>query len=236
MIIHKVEATVIHMPWTETFRGGRVGNERRGSGSAMLEDIKSILAPLVLGENPFDMEKITNQLDLATMLEKRNPAKAALDLALHDLIGKIAGMPLYRYLGGQFRTEVPDLTDAGSLIKSDSLAAAAITIPGVGGIHRSRQLVHAFEAANIPCVIGSFLEMGITTAAQLHLTTAMRNFTYPVDILGSFGFHESTIIHEQLQVAPGFAAVCPPGDGLGVALHEERVRQYTVSDTFVATL
>ncbi|HEU5199609.1 MAG TPA: dipeptide epimerase, partial [Ktedonobacterales bacterium] len=50
-----------------------------------------------LGDNPFLIEDITQHLDQRV---GRNPAaKAAVDMALYDLVGKLLGMPVYKLLG-----------------------------------------------------------------------------------------------------------------------------------------
>ena len=50
-----------------------------------------------LGDDPFALEDIMQRLDHVIGL---NPsAKAAVDMALHDLIGKMLGVPLYKLLG-----------------------------------------------------------------------------------------------------------------------------------------
>lgn len=47
--------------------------------------------------SPFMLEDIMEYLD--TLSDGDAPAKAAIDIALHDLIGKICGQPLYRIFG-----------------------------------------------------------------------------------------------------------------------------------------
>ena len=48
-------------------------------------------------DSPFLLEDIMEYLD--TLSEGDSPAKAAIDIALHDLCGKICGQPLYRIWG-----------------------------------------------------------------------------------------------------------------------------------------
>jgi L-alanine-DL-glutamate epimerase-like enolase superfamily enzyme len=54
------------------------------------------LGPMIMGMNPFELEKIWDKFDRIA----QNPtAKAALDMALHDIIGKSLNQPCYRLLG-----------------------------------------------------------------------------------------------------------------------------------------
>jgi L-alanine-DL-glutamate epimerase-like enolase superfamily enzyme len=48
-------------------------------------------------EDPLDTEEILNYVD--NIEDGNNAAKASVDIALHDLIGKLLGMPLYKYFG-----------------------------------------------------------------------------------------------------------------------------------------
>ena len=48
-------------------------------------------------EDPLDIENILNYVD--NIEDGNNAAKASVDIALHDLIGKLLGMPLYKYFG-----------------------------------------------------------------------------------------------------------------------------------------
>lgn len=59
----------------------------------------------LIGQDPFNTEKISGILD--SILQGNNEAKAAIDLALHDLQAKALGLPLYALLGGLFREEIP---------------------------------------------------------------------------------------------------------------------------------
>jgi len=60
--------------------------------------------PLVLGHSPFDLNAIHQQLD---RLPENSSAKAAVDIALYDLMGKQAGLTVTQLLGGAVRPDVP---------------------------------------------------------------------------------------------------------------------------------
>src|SRR5437764_9256386 len=65
--------------------------------------IEGVLAPLVVGADPFDSEWIARRLDRATF--GNSFATAALEMALLDLQGQALGVPAYRLLGGRARPE-----------------------------------------------------------------------------------------------------------------------------------
>src|SRR5690606_5495846 len=57
------------------------------------EILKTLLLPQIMNENPFNIEHIHHQMDAAIA---GNPAaKAAVDIACYDLMGKAAGQPVY---------------------------------------------------------------------------------------------------------------------------------------------
>ncbi len=61
--------------------------------------IHEVLAPLVVGADPFDTEWLGRRLDRAAF--GNSFAKAALEMALLDLQGQALGVPVYRLLGGK---------------------------------------------------------------------------------------------------------------------------------------
>ena len=67
--------------------------------SGTYEILKNVLVPQILKQNPFDIEHIHYLMDAAIA---RNPAaKAAIDIACYDLMGKATGQPVYNLLGGR---------------------------------------------------------------------------------------------------------------------------------------
>ncbi|MBW8470288.1 MAG: hypothetical protein K0M67_18645 [Thiobacillus sp.] len=62
--------------------------------------IANVIAPrILLGEDPCCIEKIVGKMDL--LVRDNNQAKATVDFALHDLKGKLLGVPVYELLGGR---------------------------------------------------------------------------------------------------------------------------------------
>ncbi|MBI3709791.1 MAG: hypothetical protein HY246_19250 [Proteobacteria bacterium] len=66
-----------------------------------------LLAPRLIGRDPSAIESILADLD--AVLVGNNPAKAAIDCALHDLTAKRLGVPLYRLFGGKGGTAIPQM-------------------------------------------------------------------------------------------------------------------------------
>lgn len=68
------------------------------SQDSIFFNLTSAFAPILLGEDPFNIEVIVAKMDKAVKVN--NQSKALVDYALHDLMGKALGVPVYKLLGG----------------------------------------------------------------------------------------------------------------------------------------
>jgi len=69
------------------------------SQDSIMYNINKVFGPqILLGENPFNIERIVARMDKAAKLN--NQSKAVIDYALHDLMGKALGIPVYQLIGG----------------------------------------------------------------------------------------------------------------------------------------
>lgn len=72
-----------------------------------LEDVKAAiddyLGPQLLGHDPFEREYLLSLIDY----RGNSCAKAGLDLALHDLLGKTLKTPVSNLIGGRHQTRIP---------------------------------------------------------------------------------------------------------------------------------
>lgn len=302
--------------------------------------ITTYLAPLLIGEDPAAIERLTLRMHRA--IAGHPFTKAGVEIALWDLLGKIAGLPLYRLFGGPVRDAVPTkfsisgrepdraaeiavwaveqgfrtlkvkvgvepeqdmarvrairaavgpdirlaidanggwstrtaiqtiqrladchlifaeqpvapldvawmaevrrqvsipimadesvatLQDAMALVRASAADILSVYV-GKGGLGVARKIAVVAEAAGIVCTVGSNLELGIGSAAMIHLalaTPAIDAETFPCDIIGPF-FYESDILAEPLPIQAGIASA-PSRPGLGVALDERLVERYRV--------
>ncbi|MGD9143244.1 MAG: mandelate racemase/muconate lactonizing enzyme family protein, partial [Dehalococcoidia bacterium] len=68
------------------------------SQDSLYYNITKVFAPILLGEDPFNIELIIAKMDKAVKVN--NQSKALVDYTLHDLMGKALGVPVYKLLGG----------------------------------------------------------------------------------------------------------------------------------------
>lgn len=99
-----------------------VTGETQRSTAAVIEDV---LAPLLVGENPLDIERARGRM--WDLVDGSPAAHAAMEIALQDIRGKAAEMPLYRLLGGHAEEPVIDVPKVLSIKAPEEMAADAAT-------------------------------------------------------------------------------------------------------------
>ena len=74
------------------------------TAESILVQLRLQFLPSLIGQSPFDLGAIHQQLN---RLPGNSSAKAAIDIALYDLMGKQAGLTVTQLLGGAVRPDVP---------------------------------------------------------------------------------------------------------------------------------
>lgn len=87
--------------------------------------IVNLFAPLLIGENPLETQHVMQKLRKASM-DKYGflYSKTAIDMALHDIAGKVYGVPVAALLGGIVRTSI-GVSRSVPLAAPDEVAKAA---------------------------------------------------------------------------------------------------------------
>lgn len=302
--------------------------------------IKKFFAPLLAGKNPLDFATLTTACEKA--LGGNVVAKAAINIALYDLAGKLLNLPIYTLLGGKFRDSIEingsvgmgtaeemidiseeqmatfgvkylklycgkeemsqdvaklkkvikaignrarvfldvnqqwsvktaikaikmleeenllyveqptpkwdyegmrlvkesvttpiaadeavfSVTDVGQLAAARAVDIIAIYILKPGGILRGHDAITVANAFALDCFIGSYLELGVGTAAGAHLAASIPNLNYPCYMFGPLKY-EHDILKEPLKIADGKIEV-PQGPGLGIELDEDMLKHLSV--------
>ena len=95
--------------WSDVETAPHVGAavvESPVTGSGMFEGLRS----LVIGEDPFDVERLWDKVYRGTIYYGRRGAAiqvlSGFDIACHDIMGKAIGRPLHKLLGGARRERV----------------------------------------------------------------------------------------------------------------------------------
>ncbi len=81
--------------------GGGVSEETPESTKPTID---RYLSPAVVGEDPFDIERLHRKMD--AVVPRNLVAKGGIDLALWDVMGKALNQPVYRLLGGMIEPKI----------------------------------------------------------------------------------------------------------------------------------
>jgi L-alanine-DL-glutamate epimerase-like enolase superfamily enzyme len=119
-VLVEVETDTGLTGWGEGAPAYEVTGETQRSTAAVIEDV---LAPLVVGENPLDVERVVGEM--RALVDGSPAAHAGIEIALQDLRGKAAGMPLYRLLGGSATDPIIDVPKVLSIKEPEEMAADA---------------------------------------------------------------------------------------------------------------
>jgi L-alanine-DL-glutamate epimerase-like enolase superfamily enzyme len=118
MLLVRVETDAGITGWGEAF-GHRIFHATRAA-------IDTLLGPMCVGRDPRDIAALTDDLQRVLHGVGRNGptiyALSGIDIALWDIAGKAAGLPLYRLLGGSPRADLPAYA---SLLRYGTTAAVA---------------------------------------------------------------------------------------------------------------
>jgi muconate cycloisomerase len=118
------------------------------------------------------------------------------------------------------------LDDAIALARAEAADVFSIYIGKAGGIAPARRIADFAHSAGLQCTIGSNLEMGVASAAMIHLalaTPAIDADAYPCDIIGPM-FYEDEILSQSLPITGGSARPLER-PGLGVSLNDDAVER-----------
>ncbi len=117
-------------------QGDIVGWGEAASAPTMTgETVESMMAaiaymlPAVLGRDPADIAGASSAMN--GRMYGNQAAKAAIEIALHDLVGRATGRPAYALLGGKVRSRMPVLgVISNAEIAADLRTAAALKAAG----------------------------------------------------------------------------------------------------------
>jgi len=114
-------------------------------------------------------------------LEKYNPVGIETPIPYLDIEGKAK---LRKRTGIPIIEHVHTMDFALQLIKKDAIDVFNVSTVGSGGILRAKNVLALAGEEGIPCLLGSTVEVGLGTAAQLHLAASSSQVTWPSDLVG----------------------------------------------------
>lgn len=118
-ILTRIETESRIVGWGEAVPDQHVTGE---TWDSTIEIIHHELASLVIGESPFNINLIHKKMN--EKIKDVPGAKAAIDLALYDLMGKISKQPVYRLIGGKSHKKL-DIPQVISILSPKEMAKEA---------------------------------------------------------------------------------------------------------------
>jgi L-alanine-DL-glutamate epimerase-like enolase superfamily enzyme len=98
--------TIVFVDTDEGITGvGEVSSVFKRRGALLRHDVEKLLSPTVIGEDPTRIAYLVQKMDQA--LDGSEEAKAGIEMALWDILGKALDAPVYRLLGGKVRDRIP---------------------------------------------------------------------------------------------------------------------------------
>jgi len=99
------------------------------SQPVIVETLRNWVVPSVLGMDPFETEAVWEKMDY--IAPTYSMAKAVIDMALWDIMGKSLGVPVYRLLGGSKPEPIPNVGLIG-IDAPEKVAAVASNLASEG--------------------------------------------------------------------------------------------------------
>jgi L-alanine-DL-glutamate epimerase-like enolase superfamily enzyme len=187
----------------------------------------------LLGDDPFALERIEERL-------RRHPgemaAKAALDAALHDLVGKLCGQPTWRLLGVDGRTPVTSFTIGidsvdGTRSRAERAAAAGYRLlkVKVGGPEDVARLEAIRDVTDLPIRVDANEGWTVEDARELlpllaRMEVELVEQPFPADDIDAFTAIRRLdhglpiVIDEGCHTLADVAAVARYADGINIKL------------------
>lgn len=140
--------------------GGDFGANGGETQQTVVEIVCRHLAPAIEGLDPTQIGRVVHRMD--QVVRGHTYAKCAIDIALHDLAARAAGVPLYQFLGGIYRERVTvahmvGLMDVDAAVEEATQAVresiTALQVKGGESLDRDVRLVSRIRDAVGPNVL-----------------------------------------------------------------------------------
>ena len=157
------------------------------------------LAPLLIGEDPFHIEKLWQKMLLATMGHGMtgivgSGAMTGIDMALWDIKGKALNTPVWNLLGGKIRDRIWAYPHAHTVERAQELVERGFTALKTGGVSEPLGKIKALREAlgpEIDLMVDAHGPPWLTTRDAIRLGQALAEY----DLL----FYEDPVAPEDIE-------------------------------------
>jgi L-alanine-DL-glutamate epimerase-like enolase superfamily enzyme len=201
--------------------------------------ISDLFGPLLIGQDALDVEPQWERMYSTERLRGYSTgvyteALAGIDLALWDILGQFAGLPVYRLLGGKFRDSVPTYTgiEGGS---SSELKDSAVKAINEGfsvvkmGLAKGRGTSDIGRVIAVAGAIEGKGQVSVDSLGAYKLYEAVK-LGRELDRIGNIGWWEDPLMPDDLEAYPKLAAAVD----LPVCAGEELCNRFQFRDLLVS--
>jgi muconate cycloisomerase len=167
-----------------------------------------------------ELEKVGNTL----LLEDPLPKWMLLEYA--DL-RRFSSIPIVQHVSLPYVYQGQRVHDVINLLQHNAVDGFNFN----AGLAKFQQMDGIASAANLCCMHGSEVDLGILEAMYLHQAVAARSCHWPSDIFGRM-IREHDLLETPLRIEPPFAYV-PQGPGLGIAIDDAALERYALKETII---
>lgn len=149
--------------------------------------ITEVFRTVLIGQDPTNLDFLLHRIDISARHNSR--AKASIDFALHDINAKKLGIPLYQYLGGKYRSEIPVMRMV-SMLKPEEMARDALKLVKQGFKYLKLKVGvsdnPALDVARVKAVHEAVGD-GITLVADVNQAYNVKTAIWAVNKMGENG-------------------------------------------------
>ena len=149
-----------------------------GATDAVCHVVEHALAPIVLGQDPTQIESLVDRMHRALMIWGRRGlammAVSGVELALWDLVGKARGVPVYELLGGLCQ---PRLRVYSSLLRYETPSQVGQAVSAAAALGHHAVKLHQIDVESVAVareVAGDDVELMLDTNCPWSVEDAIR--------------------------------------------------------------
>eukprot|EP01050_Picozoa_sp_SAG11_P014816 SAG11_NODE_1863_length_4154_cov_3.719359_4_plen_255_part_00 len=116
--------------------------------------------------------------------------------------------------------------ETAELLRTGAVDVVSVYVHEAGGVLKASRNLAMATAAGMTGLIGAMPELGIGTAAHIHIALAAETLPHDSDCCGCIYWEEDFLAAPGLRIEGGFAYPPPGQVGLGVTLNEEAVARW----------
>jgi L-rhamnonate dehydratase len=206
---------------------GIVGYGMGGGGGAGAYVVEHYLSDLLLGANPLNIELLWDQMYSSMLMYGRRGigimALSGVDLALWDIAGKHANLPVHRLLGGPAKDKVPAYYTGDDMEAAAGQGFRAFKLPIRHGLKDGREGMSGTieELRKIRSIIGKDAELMIDVSCQWNVPYTLEM----VDRMAEFRLYwiEEPLTPDEMD---GYAQLCREVRGPLIASGEHEYTRF----------